>query len=74
MKGSQVAVTPTAHPLIALFSAPPCPEGSQFRVAFRREGDETLSRTAAQPCRGSRSNNAYVAGMRPDTDFRSDPR
>lgn len=70
LKGSAAQVTPTAHPLIALFSAPACPEGSNFRVAFRREGDEAISRTPGQPCRSSLTNNVYVAGMRPETEYR----
>jgi len=48
LQGSTPQVTPTAHPLIALFSAPACPEGSKFQVAFRRDGDEAISRTPAQ--------------------------
>lgn len=63
-------ITPTSHPLIALFSAPACPEGSQFRVAFRREGREESNHTPAQSCVASRSNNVYVAGMAPDSDYR----
>ncbi len=69
VKANVPVVTPTAHPLVALFSAPPCPQGSQFRVAFHADGDEAITRTPAQPCRGSTSNNAYVAGMRPDTEY-----
>jgi len=70
VKDSSDVVTPTTHPLVALFSAPACPEGGQFRVAFRREGDESLQRTPSQPCRGTLSNNVYVAGMRADTEYR----
>src|SRR5438067_3798066 len=69
-KGSAPVVTPTAHPLIALFSGPPCAAGTQFRVAFRPENEETASRTPLQPCRGSLSNNVLVAGMRVDTEYR----
>jgi hypothetical protein len=68
VKGGAV-VTPTAHPLVPLFSAPPCPADTQFRVAFRREGDEDLSHTPAQPCRANLSNNVYVAGLRADTKY-----
>ena len=60
----------TSHPLIALFSAPPCPEGGTFRVAFHPEGEETISRTPAEACRGSISNNVLVAGMRADTEYK----
>src|SRR3954452_6168559 len=54
----------TSQPLIGLFSAPPCAAGGQFRVAFRPEGEESMSRTPVQPCRGTISNNVLVAGMR----------
>lgn len=63
-------VTPTAHPLVALFSAPPCPEGSQFRVAFQVAGEQTMTRTPDQPCGGTISSNVYVAGMRSATEYR----
>jgi len=67
--GSTEEVTPTAHPLVALFSAPSCPDGSQFRVAFRPRGGEAASRTSSQPCVSSRSSNVYVAGMRAGMNF-----
>jgi arylsulfate sulfotransferase len=70
VKGKQSIVTPTAHPLVALFSAPACPEGSQFRVAFHADGEDANSRTPSQACRGSISANVYVAGMRADTEYR----
>jgi hypothetical protein len=70
IKGNAPVVTPTAHPLVALFSAPPCPQGSQFRVAFHADGDEAINRTPPQPCRASISSNVYVAGMRPDTEYK----
>ena len=69
VKGDTPAITRTSHPLVALFSAPPCPEGTQFRVAFHREGDEALTRTPLEPCRPPRSSNVYVAGMRPDSEY-----
>lgn len=70
IKGKAPLVTPSSHPLIALFSAPPCPQGSNFRVAFHAEGEEALTRTATQPCSGASSNNVWVAGMRADTDYK----
>jgi hypothetical protein len=69
VKDSNAIVTPTSHPLVALFSSPACAEGGQFRVAFRREGDEVSTRTPAEPCRGATSNNVYVAGMHPDSEY-----
>ncbi|HVP00265.1 MAG TPA: aryl-sulfate sulfotransferase [Bryobacteraceae bacterium] len=73
IKGKNPVVTPSANPLVALFSAPTCPEGSNFRVAFHADGEETMTRTSAQPCRGSISNNVWVAGMRADTEYRMRP-
>ena len=69
VKDSNAVVTPTSHPLIALFSAPSCSNGEEFRVAFRRKGDEQTTRTPSIPCRAGLSNNQYVAGMRADTDY-----
>ena len=73
IKGKTAVVTPSSHPLVALFSAPPCPQGSSFRVAFHPEGEKIMTRTSAQPCRGSISNNVWVAGMRADTQYRMRP-
>ena len=70
IKGKASVVTPSAHPLIALFSAPPCTQGSSFRVAFHAEGEASQTRTSTQPCRGTSSNNVWVAGMRADTEYR----
>jgi len=70
IKGSAPVMTATANPLIALFSAPSCPAANRFRVALQRQGDEETSHTPFEPCRGSVSSNAYVAGMRADSDYR----
>jgi arylsulfate sulfotransferase len=70
IKDTSPVVTPTANPLIALFSAPPCADGGKFRVAFQRQGSNTQSYIPFEACRGSRSNNVYIAGMRPDSDYR----
>jgi arylsulfate sulfotransferase len=65
----QPVATPTANPLVALFSAPACSQGSRFRVAFRREGESgDWSHTSAGPC-SARTNNVYVAGMRADSNY-----
>jgi arylsulfate sulfotransferase len=73
IKDARPVVTPTAHPLVALLSDPPCPAGSQFRAEFRRMGDSFSSHTSAEPCRAGRSSNVYVAGMRADTDYQLRP-
>ncbi|MEP6537137.1 MAG: aryl-sulfate sulfotransferase [Bryobacteraceae bacterium] len=73
IKGTNAVVTPSSHPLIALLSAPACPAGSQFRVAFRPEGEESISRTPMQACNPAMSNNVWIAGMRADTEYRLRP-
>src|SRR5262249_46739031 len=70
IKGSQPVVTATSNSLIALFSAPACPSGSRFRVAFQRLADKDPDHTPFEPCRSSTTNNVYVAGMRADSDYR----
>jgi hypothetical protein len=70
VKGQQASVTPTVNPVVALFSAPPCPEGSQFRVEFQRLGSADSGHTSLQPCRGNRSSNQYVAGIYADAEYR----
>jgi arylsulfate sulfotransferase len=69
VKGKGPMVSPTSHPLVALFSAPPCPAGSQFRVAFHAEGEDPVMRTSAQPCRAPLTNNVLVGGMRAETKY-----
>jgi hypothetical protein len=61
--------TPTASPLVALFSFGACPAGSRFRVAFQRQSDTEVRRTGLEPCRAPRSSNIYVAGMRADSSY-----
>jgi len=83
IKDGRPVVTPKAHPLVALLSAPPCPTGNLFRVEFRRAGASSSSHssssysssshTSAEPCRAGRSSNVYVAGMRADTDYEMRP-
>src|SRR5947199_3008718 len=65
--GPTPLATPTASPLVALFSFGACPSGSHFRVAFQRQGDAEVRRTGLESCRGPRSSNMYVAGMRADS-------
>ena len=68
--GGHPVASPTPVPLVALFSAPPCPSGSAFLVAFHRTGDSSrIMRTSSEPCRGTRTNNVYVAGMLADTTY-----
>ena len=43
-------VSATAHPLVALYSAPPCPAGSSMRVRFKLAADITWQSTNLKPC------------------------
>ena len=66
--GSTAVVTPTANPLVALYSAPPCSEG-QAVAMFRPIGGSTWTYTAAQPCQPGQSLNFLVAGMRANASY-----
>jgi hypothetical protein len=57
-------VSATAHPLVAMYSLPPCPVGSQARVHFRLTGAIFWNYTSYQNCTGSTSLNFLIGGMR----------
>jgi len=61
-------VNSTSHPLVALFSGPPCTIGHWLRVRFRQNGSQVSSTTNAVPCSAS-SANFLVAGMLPSTQY-----
>jgi hypothetical protein len=63
--GGTAVVSPTSHPLVALFSAPTCAAGSKMRVLFAMQGSSVVSTTDWKPCRAG-SMNFYIAGMRPN--------
>ncbi len=65
----RAAVSSTINSLVALYSAPPCPAGSHFRVSFRAAGSSAVSHTSLQPCQDRLSNSVYVAGMYPNSDY-----
>jgi hypothetical protein len=58
----------TNHPLVALYSAPPCPLGSSMDVRFQRTGTATSAVTPAKSCTG-KSMNFYVGGMYPNSTY-----
>ena len=66
--GGRPAVSATANPLVALYSAPPCKHGTEF-VAFRAVGGTSWQGTNAQVCVAGRDHNYLVAGMRPQTSY-----
>ena len=65
------AVHATAHPLVALYSAPKCPSGSLMRVTMSpgTSGSGTIPQTYTSwlACNGITSMNFYVGGMYPST-------
>lgn len=56
------------HPLVALFSAPPCTAGRMVRVTFARAGAVKASTTDFRPC-ASTSTNFLIAGLYPATSY-----
>jgi hypothetical protein len=66
--GGNAAVSQTANPLIALFSAPSCAAGSYIRVRFVVSGGSP-NYTNWKTCRPPLSMNFYVAGMLATTAY-----
>ena len=62
------AVHSTAHPLVALFSAGPCPAGNSIRVRFYNPSSVATATTNSVACSSS-SANFLVAGMTPATRY-----
>jgi len=62
------AVNPTSHPLVALFSGPPCTVGHQLLVRFHPASSTVSMTTNLLPCAAT-SANWYVAGMYPSTKY-----
>lgn len=56
-------VTETLHPLLPLYTAPPCPAGSYIRVRFT--GGNVTRYTPWKACEPGRTSNFYLAGMLP---------
>lgn len=66
--GRLPVVRATSHPLVFLYSAPPCPKESRMRVRFQSPGEQAYF-TAWKNCTGDSSMNFYLAGMYPQTDY-----
>ncbi len=66
---SRVAAVPavgsTSHPLVFLFSSPPCEVG-RARVRFESAGGP-VQHTPYKPCAAGQSLNFYLAGLAPNT-------
>jgi hypothetical protein len=67
---SAPVVTPTTHPLVFLYSAPPCPDGGQMRALFAQTGSPRTQQTPRQACDGRSTMNFYLAGMRAASTYR----
>jgi len=63
VNGAQPVVTPTAHPLVFLYSAPACRPGGKMIVSFVSP-DNVVQNTPAKQCDGIFSMNFYIAGLR----------
>ncbi len=67
------AVNPTSHPLVALFSGPPCTLGHQLLIRFQpatptASQNPNAMTTNLVPC-SQQSANFYVAGMYPSSKY-----
>ena len=58
----------TAHPLVALYSAPLCPAGSTMRVRFKLVADIAWQSTNLKSC-GTATMNFYIGGMRATSTY-----
>ena len=66
--GDTPVVTPTAHPLVFVYSAPPCAAGSRMRAQFESP-EGFVQHTPYKACNGQDSMNFYIGGMRPETQY-----
>ena len=66
--GDTAVISPTSHPLVFLYSAPPCAPGSRMMVRFQSASNVAF-RTPYKSCAEGLSMNFYLAGMRPDLPY-----
>lgn len=66
--GDQPVLIATAHPLVLLYSAPPCKAGSRMKVRFQA-ADGFTQETPYRPCAGGLEMDFYLAGLRPETEY-----
>jgi arylsulfate sulfotransferase len=59
----QAVVTPTANPLVFLYSVPPCGTGTVLAI-FAAGGATAPTTTPARQCSPTQSSNFYLVGMR----------
>jgi hypothetical protein len=67
--GDEAVITPTANPLVALYSVPPGPKGT-VHVEFAVASDHPSWRSTNElPSVRGKSTNFFIAGMLPDTTY-----
>jgi arylsulfate sulfotransferase len=64
VSGATPVVTPSANPMVFIYSAPPCSTGQQMRVQFQSPTG-SIQYTPYQNCLPGVSMNFYLAGMQP---------
>src|SRR5690242_7998530 len=65
--GGGPVISPTAHPLVYLYSAA-CPAGSRMKVQFQ-SWDGIAQETPFKACQAAFSTNFYLAGLRGNTAY-----
>jgi arylsulfate sulfotransferase len=68
VSGAGPVLTPSANPLVFIYSAPQCPPGERVRVQFQASSGP-VQYTPYQPCVAGSSRNFYVAGMLQGTPY-----
>ena len=68
VSAAKPVITPTAHPLVLLYSAPACDAGGRMRVEFTGP-DKTVQTTPYQACQAGLSMNFYLAGLQSQTQY-----
>lgn len=66
--GQTPAVTPSIHPQVFIYSAPPCAAGGRMRVQFSTAGG-AMQTTPFKACHPAVSMNFYLAGMYQNTPY-----
>ena len=68
LTGDTPVISPTSHPFVFLYSAPPCAPAGRMRVRFTSSGGQVQT-TPFKGCRKGLSMNFYLAGMRPGETY-----
>jgi hypothetical protein len=68
VSGDRAVISPTTHPLVFLYSAPPCDADSRMRVQFQSP-EGVVQHTPYRDCVPGLSMNFYLAGMRAETEY-----